>query len=182
MNIKKIGIVVAGLIVIATGFFLVAPQLFKKQIQEAVLELCQEYITTEVKMDDLSISFFKNFPHLSVSLENLSIQAPQTFGDLKTVQTQSVDLGIDLLSLFGDQIQFTQLHINHGKFNVVTDSLGNFSFAIFKTSDEPSEDTPFDLALNKIYIKNCDILYQDDTSKIKIETKHTSISGDVQVT
>lgn len=182
MNIKKIGIVVAGLIVIATGFFLVAPQLFKKQIQEAVLELCQEYITTEVKMDDLSISFFKNFPHLSVSLENLSIQAPQTFGDLKTVQTQSVDLGIDLLSLFGDQIQFTQLHINHGKFNVVTDSLGNFSFAIFKTSDEPSEDTPFDLVLNKIYIKNCDILYQDDTSKIKIETKHTSISGDVQVT
>src|SRR5690606_42132792 len=96
MNIKKIGIVVAGLIVIATGFFLVAPQLFKKQIQEAVLELCQEYITTEVKMDDLSISFFKNFPHLSVSLENLSIQPPQTLGELRPVQTHSRRLGLDV--------------------------------------------------------------------------------------
>lgn len=182
MNIKKIGIGVAGIFVIASGGVLVAPQLFKSQIQDAVLELSKEFITTEVKMDDLSISFFKNFPQLSVSLENLSIQAPQTFGGLKTVQTQSVDLGIDVLSLFGDQIKFTELHVNEGKFNVVTDSIGNFSFAIFKTSEEPSEDSPFDLALHKIFIKNSDVLYQDDTSKIKIETKNTSITGDIQVT
>ena len=182
MNIKKIGIGVAGFLVVATGGILVAPQLFKSQIQDAVLELSKEYVTTEVKMDDLTISFFKNFPQLSVSLENLSIQAPQTFGDLKTVQTQSVDLGIDVLSLFGDQIKFTELQVNEGKFNVVTDSLGNFSFAIFKTSDEPSEDSPFDLALHKIFIKNSDVLYQDDTSKIKIETQNTSITGNIQVT
>lgn len=182
MNIKKIGIGVAGFVLVVTGGVLVAPQLFKTQIQDAVLELSKEYVTTEVKMDDLSVSFFKNFPHLSVSLENLSIQAPSSFGAMKTVETQSVDLGIDVLSLFGDQIQFTQLHVNQGKFNVVTDSIGNFSFAIFKTSDEPSESSPFDLALNKIFIKNSDVLYQDDTSKIKIETKNTSITGDVQVT
>ena len=182
MNIKKIGIGVAGFVVVLTGGVLITPQLFKSQIQDAVLELSKEFVTTEVKMDDLSISFFKNFPQLSVSLENLSIQAPESFGQLKTVETQSVDLGIDLMSLFSDQIKFTQLHINQGKFNVVTDSIGNFSFAIFKTSDEPSEDAPFDLALNKIFIKNSDVLYQDDTSKIKIETKNTTLNGDVQVT
>src|SRR5690606_6597180 len=66
--------------------------------------------------------------------------------------------------------------------NIVTDSLGNFSFALFKTSDEPSTNAAFNLALNEIVIKNSDVLYQDDLSKIKIETKNTSIEGKVQVT
>src|SRR5690606_39958598 len=66
--------------------------------------------------------------------------------------------------------------------NIVTDSLGNFSFALFKTSDEPSTNAAFNLALNKIVIKNSDVLYQDALSKIKIETKNTSIEGKVQVT
>ena len=182
MNIKKIGIGFAGFIIVTAGGVLLAPHLFKKQIQNAVIELSKEYLTTEMHMKDVSVSFFKNFPNLSVSLEELSLNAPEAFGNMKTVQTQSVDLGIDLLSLFGNQIKFTKLYVNNGQFNIVTDSLGNFSFALFKTSDEPSTNAAFNLALNKIVIKNSNVLYQDDLSKIKIETKNTSIEGKVQVT
>ena len=97
-----------------------------------MVQLSKEYITTEIQIQDLSVSFFKNFPHLSVSLEQLSVQAPKAFGDMKTVETQSVDLGIDLLSLFGDQIKFTKLYVNNGKFNIITDSLEIFLLLYLK--------------------------------------------------
>src|SRR5690606_28474114 len=97
-------------------------------------------------------------------------------------ETQSVDLGIDVFSLFGKQIKFTKLYVNEGKFNVVTDSLGHFSFSIFKTTEEPSEESSFDLSLDKIYVKNTTVLYQDDVAKIKVLTENTNISGKVQVT
>lgn len=184
MNIKiKKGLKYTGIsLLVLIGLILIAPQLFKKQIENAVKDAAAEFVTTPVNFTDLNVSFFTNFPNLSVSLKDLSIQAPAEFGDLKTVESNSVDLGIDLFSLFSDQIKFTKLYVNEGKFNVVTDSLGNFSFAIFKSSDEPSTDSSFSLALNKIHVKNTDVLYQDDPSKIKIQTKNTNISGDVQVT
>lgn len=181
-KIKKTLKYTGSSLLVLIGLILIAPQLFKKQIESAVKDAAAEFVTTPVNFTDLNVSFFTNFPNLSVSLKDLSIKAPAEFGDLKTVESNSVDLGIDLFSLFSDQIKFTKLYVNEGKFNVVTDSLGNFSFAIFKSSDEPSTDSSFSLALNKIHIKNTDVLYQDDQSKIKIQTKNTNISGDVQVT
>ncbi|SEH75042.1 AsmA protein [Paenimyroides aquimaris] len=182
MKIKKIILYFIIVFSLLIGCVLIAPQLFKKQIENAVKNATTEFVTTPVNFTDLNVSFFTNFPNLSVSLTDLSIKAPKEFGDLKTVESNSVDLGIDLFSLFSDQIKFTKLYVNEGKFNVVTDSLGNFSFAIFKSSDEPSTNSSFSLALNKIYIKNTDVLYQDNQSKIKIETKNTNINGNVQVT
>lgn len=184
MNIKiKKGLKYTGItFLILIAFILIAPQLFKKQIEKAVKDATKEYITTSVNFTDLNVSFFTNFPNLSVSLKELSMNAPKEFGNLKTAESNSVDLGIDLFSLFSDQIKFTKLYVNQGKFNVVTDSLGNFSFSIFKPSDEPSTDSSFSLALNKIHIKNTNVLYQDDQSKIKIYTENTNINGDVQVT
>ena len=182
MKLKKIALYVSGALFLLAGFILLAPWLFKKQIGVAVDDAVKEFIVTPVTFDDLDISFFKNFPNLSVSLEKLSIAAPAEFGSLKTVETGSVDLGIDVFSLFGDQIKFTQLYVNEGKFNIITDSLGNFSFAVFKTSEETPEKSSFDLSLKKIHINNTDVLYQDDLSKIKVYTTGTHIKGNVQVT
>ncbi|WCM40850.1 hypothetical protein MG290_07640 [Flavobacterium sp. CBA20B-1] len=184
MNAKiKKGLIYTGIALVAVaGLLLIAPLLFKKQIEQAVKDAAKEFVVTPVNFTDLNVSFFTNFPHLSVSLQQLSIQAPPAFGTMQTVESNSVDLGIDVLSLFSDQIKFTKLYVNEGKMNVVTDSLGNFSFAIFKSSEEPSTDSSFSLALNKIQVKNTDVLYQDNPSKIKIQTKITNINGDVQVT
>ncbi len=184
MNTKiKKGLKYTGIsLLVLIGLILIAPQLFKNSIESAVKDATAEFVTTPVNFTKLNVSFFNNFPNLSVSLKDLSIQAPAAFGNLKIVESNSVDLGIDLFSLFSDQIKFTKLYVNEGKFNVVTDSLGNFSFAIFKSSDEPSTDSSFSLALNKIHVKNTDVLYQDDQSKIEIQTKNTNIGGNVQVT
>jgi len=182
MKLKKIALYVSGALLLLAGFVLLAPRLFKKQIGAAVDDAVKEFIITPVTFGDLDISFFKNFPNLSVSLEKLTIDAPAEFGSLKTVETGSVDLGIDVFSLFGDQIKFTQLYVNEGKFNIVTDSLGNFSFAVFKASEETSEKSSFDLSLKKIHINNTDVLYRDDQSGIRVHTTGTHITGDVQVT
>ena len=177
MKIKKIILYFIIVFSLLIGCVLIAPQLFKKQIEQAVSGATEQYISTAVHFNDLEISFFKNFPNLSVSLNQLSIEAPQSFNGLKTVETNSIDLGIDIFSLFSDQIKFTKLYVNKGNFNIVTDSLGNFSFTIFKSSPEPSTNSSFSLALNKIHIKNSNVLYQDDVSKIQIKTNNTNINN-----
>lgn len=181
MKLKKTALYVFGIFSVLIIFVLVAPQLFKKQIEGAVKDAAKEFITTPVTFNDLNVSFFTNFPNLSVSLEQLAIDAPKEFGSFKTVETRSVDLGIDIFSLFGKQIRFTQLYVNEGAFNIVTDSLGHFSFAVFKASDEPSSESSFNLSLEKIHIKNTNVLYQDDQSRIKILTKNTNISGGIEI-
>ena len=101
MKLKKITLYAGAFLGVLVLFILLAPQLFKKQIENAVKDATKEFITTPVAFSDLNVSFFKNFPNLSVSLDQLSIDAPKEFGTFKTVETQSVDLGIDVFSLFG---------------------------------------------------------------------------------
>ncbi len=182
MNWKRLSIglgVVLGIIVL---FVITAPVLFKKQIQAAVQDVTKEFITTPVQFQDLTVSFFTHFPHLSVSLEKLSVEAPEEFNGLKTVETKSIDLGIDISSLFGNQIKFTRLYVHEGKFNLVTDSLGHFSFDIFKPSDKKEASGSFALSLEQIQVHNTRVVYQDEVSKIKITTDNTNIYGKVLVT
>src|SRR5690606_39868904 len=100
MNTKiKKGLKYTGItLFVLIGLVIIAPQLFKPQIEKAVKDAVAEFVTTPVNFTDLNVSFFTNFPNLSVSLKDLSINAPKEFGNLKTVESNSVDLGIDLFS------------------------------------------------------------------------------------
>ena len=182
MNWKRLSIGLGILLGIVVLFVVTGPLLFKKQIQAAVQDVTKEFITTPVEFEDLSVSFFTHFPHLSVSLEKLSVEAPEEFNGLKTVETKAIDLGIDLPSLFGDQIKFTRLYVHEGKFNLVTDSLGHFSFDIFKPSDKKEESGSFALSLEQIQVHNAHVVYRDEVSKIKITTDNTNIKGKILVT
>ena len=183
MNFKKIGLYTTGAVAFLVIGVTTAPYLFKSPIEKAVKEVVKEFIVTPVAFDNLNISFFNNFPNLTVSLDNLSVKAPESFENTKTLETKSLALGIDLLSLFSDQIKFDKLFLQDAKINVLTDSLGISTLEIFKPSDDtkPSSSS-FNLALKKVNIANSHVVFSDATSKIKIETKKTSIEGDVEVT
>ena len=58
MNYKKITLYIAVVVLVTISFVLIAPQLFKKQIEVAVKDVTKEFITTPVSFTDLNISFF----------------------------------------------------------------------------------------------------------------------------
>src|SRR5690606_35740799 len=167
MKIKKIILYFIIVFSLLIGCVLIAPQLFKKQIEQAVSGATEQYISTAVLFNDLEISFFKNFPNLSVSLNQLSIEASQSFNGLKTVEANSIDLGIDIFSLFSDHIKFTKLYVNKGNFNIDTITIDHISFSIFISSSGPSTITSLSITLNKLHNKNSNVLHHVEMSKFQ---------------
>ena len=70
---KKILIALSILIVVLLGAMIALPIVFKPQVLSFVQQLINENIDAEVSLEDVNISLIKDFPNLSIELENFKI-------------------------------------------------------------------------------------------------------------
>ena len=66
---KKALKIFGGVVAALVGLMLVSPILLKDKAKDIALETINGMLNAEVYLDDVSISFFKNFPNASVTAE-----------------------------------------------------------------------------------------------------------------
>ena len=75
---KKVFITLAIIIVLIIVTLMVIPVFFKSDILRLIEEKSSKYIQAELAIGDVHLSMFKNFPNLSVSLDNVVISKEET--------------------------------------------------------------------------------------------------------
>jgi len=156
----------------------VIPCFFKDTITKRVNEIAKDYIKSDVKFEKINLSFYSHFPNLTVSLENSVIGASDNFPNQNLINAQNIGLGIDLFSLFGDKITFNKLYLSNADINVKVDSLGNSNYDIFISDEQsPKDDSSVNLHFDKIKVKNTNILYNDEKSKVTFKATNLVYNG-----
>src|SRR6266542_459921 len=98
IKIAKItGITLAVLIVI----LFVATFIFKGKIMAIAREQINKNINANVDFKDLSISFFRHFPRVSVALENLQVIGINEFAKDTLISAKEIDVAVNLFSVIG---------------------------------------------------------------------------------
>ncbi len=158
----------------------VLPYFFKDTISKSVNELAEDYIKSDVKFDNINLSFYTHFPNLTVSLDNTVISGSEHFPQQNLIKANEISLGIDLFSLFGDKITFNQLYLSDAEISIKTDSLGNSNFDIFISDDEaPKEDSSVNLNFERININKTNLVYEDLKSRILFKASNFNYKGSV---
>ena len=75
---KKVFITLAIIIVLIIVTLMVIPVFFKSDILRLIEEKSSKYIQAELAIGNVHLSMFKNFPNLSVSLDNVVISKEET--------------------------------------------------------------------------------------------------------
>ena len=75
---KKVFITLAIIIVLIIVTLMIIPVFFKSDILRLIEEKSSKYIQAELAIGDVHLSMFKNFPNLSVSLDNVVISKEET--------------------------------------------------------------------------------------------------------
>jgi hypothetical protein len=166
--LKYTSIVLFSLLLIAFTL----PILFKGKIVSAVKSGINKNIEAKVDFKDVSLSLFRHFPQLSVSLENIAVTGLGVFVKDTLVSAPSIDASVNFMSLFtGKDIRIKGLYFNAPRIHALVNKDGKANWEITKadTSTSASEPSAFRVQLEKYAIKNGYVYYRDESSDMNAE-------------
>jgi hypothetical protein len=182
--------VIIGLVLLILIALFTVPVLFKDKIRTEVENVINGSVNAKVVFDDYSLSFFRNFPNLSFSLDGLSVTGTERFEGDTLAAFRSFSLVFNLASLFGDSgYEVKSVILNRAVLNAIVLEDGTANWDIVKETGEVEEETiesdtsssDIKVALKRFAILDTDISYTDAASKMSAYLKNLNynLSGDM---
>ncbi|MGC4038099.1 MAG: AsmA-like C-terminal region-containing protein [Chitinophagaceae bacterium] len=169
--LKITGISLLVLIVIAFAI----PILFKGKILTVVKNTINKNVNATVDFKDLSLSLFRHFPKLSVSLENVSVVGADEFAKDTLVSAQNIDASVNIMSVIsGSEIKVAGVYLESPRIHALVHKNGKANWDIAKpdtakTSNADTSSSAFKMQLQKYAIKNGYIYYNDEAGNMSAE-------------
>ena len=164
---------------------MVLPFAFKGKITTVAKEKINGMLNAKVDFKDVNISFLRSFPNVSVKLEDFHIIGNGEFARDTLVQSEDIDLVLNLNSFFSDKgYELRRLQFNNTKVFAHVLPNGKANWSIMKEDSTKAPDTTamsFNLKLKDFVIKNADVTYWDEAGNMKAVLKNLNhhTSGDL---
>ena len=178
--LKWLSIVI--LVILLTAIIL--PFAFKGKIIQAIKDSANESMNAKLEFGVVSLSLLRNFPNLSLGIENLCITNVEPFAGDTLVFSKDLYLVIDLMSVIsGGQIAIRKISADNPVMNFLVTKDGKANWDIAKPGKEeatPSEESKFNVKLKKYSVTDGRIVYDDKSLDFRLEMaglNHTG-SGD----
>jgi hypothetical protein len=167
----KITGITLGVLIIAA---LLIPVLFKKQITNLVKKEVNNNLAAQVDFKDLSLSFFRHFPKISIALDDLSIRGVESFAADTLIAARTIDVSVNLLSIIkGDNIKVSGIYLDKPRIHALVNKEGKANWDIAKTSSDTTvtdtASSAFKMTLKHYEINDGYILYKDESSNMSAE-------------
>lgn len=134
---KKVIIVIVIIFAVVIAGLLVLPIFFKGDILRLVKEKSSHYINAELNIEDVSLSMFKSFPNLNVTLENVSLTGEEHFTGDTLVYIPSFEASVNLRSLIGGKdIIINKIALENARLEFLADTSGKANWDIMRNSVE----------------------------------------------
>lgn len=177
--LKITGITLLVLIVI----LFTAPFIFKGKILKIAKEQINKNINAKAEFKDLSLSFFRRFPRVSVALEELQVTGLGEFSKDTLISAKEIDVAVNLFSVFSAKdMKVYSINVNEPRIHALVTKEGKANWDIAKpdtaTATTPeAAASPFKLNLQKYAIKNGYIYYDDASAGMSSEIVNLNHEG-----
>jgi len=179
-TLKITGIVIAAILVL----LIVTPIAFQGKIGEMVKKEINESVNAEVDFDSFRISLIRNFPHVSLRINGLSVEGVDEFKGVKLADIGSIFVSVDVMSFIrGDTWEIRSIRIDNPDITVIVLEDGTANWDIMIPSEEipeeeeeeeieeDTEPAEFNLALRRFEIRNANIIYDDAPMSFFLDIK-----------
>ena len=174
-KLKKIGKItgITLLVLIAAAFLI--PVLFKKQITELVKKEINKSLNAKVDFKDVSLSLFRHFPKVSISLEDLSVVGINDFAKDTLLSAVTLDASVNLISAIkGKDIKVYGVYAESPRIHALVTKEGKANWDIAKESTDTAGSTgnapsEFKMNLQHYEISNGYVYYKDESGDMSAE-------------
>lgn len=163
--------------------------MFKGKIEAFTKQEINKQLKANVNWTDLSVSLFKNFPDLSISLTGFSITGVKKFEKDTLVGVNDFTVSVDLLSAISSKsVRVNSVELIHPVINaiVLADSTVNWDIIALEEDSitnvsEVTSENDFIIELKELLIQDGVIVYKDETMSLicSIHGLDMALSGDM---
>ncbi len=183
--LKWTAIVIVGLLVVILAAAAIIPVVFKDDIKAAIDKEIAKSVNAEVvfDVDNFSVSLFRNFPNLTVSMTDLGVINREPFAGEVLFATEKFEVEVNLKEiLFGDELRVKGISLIDPiiSIKVLKDGRANYDIAIPSEEIEKPEDeepSEFAFSIDHWQLVNARVLYDDKSIPFFMEIKGLNHSG-----
>ena len=176
MHLKKIAKISGISLGAIIALLFVLPFLFKGKIVSAVKEAANNNLNAKVSFnDDISLSLLRNFPNLSLGIDNLKVVGVDSFAQDTLIDAKNIRLVLDLASVWkGETIVIRKIAINDARAQVIFLKSGAANFDITKpdtstvAAPQDTAAAPVAIKINDLSIENTRLHYVDHSLDFEI--------------
>lgn len=180
--VKKILTILGITLVVLFVLAISLPFIFSGKIKELARKEMNKNLNAKSGFSDVSLSFFRHFPQVSVGLEQLYITGPEDFARDTLISADRIDVAVNLFSLIGSgPMEITHVILEEPRIHAIVDKNGKVNWDITKPSAdtaavaEPSK--PFTINLKKYAINDGSIRYDDEQGNMHLALNNLNHEG-----
>ncbi|WP_276485929.1 AsmA-like C-terminal region-containing protein [Paraflavitalea pollutisoli] len=181
--LKKILKITGISLLVLVVILFTAPFIFKGKIVKIAKEQINKNINAKADFKDVSISFFRRFPRVSLALEGLQVTGLGEFAKDTLISAKEIDVAVNLFSVFSAKdMKVYAINVDEPRIHALVNKDGKANWDIVKpdtatvaTPEEPA--SPFKLNLQKYAIKNGYLYYEDASAGMSSEIVNLNHEG-----
>ncbi|MGB8491995.1 MAG: AsmA-like C-terminal region-containing protein [Bacteroidales bacterium] len=177
---------VLGLILLVLILLFTLPVIFRDKIKEKVVQVINGSVNARVSFTDYKLGFFRHFPSLTFSLDNVSVTGVGKFENDTLAGFRSASLTFNLASLFAKSgYEVKSVLINDAAVNALVLKDGSANWDIMKDTSETTSETgtsaPMKILLKKVKVTNSSVSYTDMQSDMDalLDKVNFTLKGDM---
>jgi len=165
---KKILIIIGVVVAVLLAALIAIPVFFKDAILDKTKTEINKNINANVEFGELKLSVFRNFPKVTVVVEDVVVTGKDDFQQDTLLNMKSAGLKMSLLSLFNaENRSIEEIELLKPQLNLMINKDEKANWDIVESSGETTASTSesFDIQLNKISLRDAKIVYDDRVAK-----------------
>jgi hypothetical protein len=183
---KKVFIGLGIFLVVLLAAAALMPYLFKDKVKEVLDKQIEKNVAAKViySTDDVSLSVFRHFPNLSLTVNNLTVIGLDSFQRDTLAALPAFSMGLDLMSVIsGGELKVKSVHLQNPSIKLVVLKSGRANWEIFKTDttltapESPADTSHFNMAINGWEIENGKLVYEDRSIPFGLAAHHVNHTG-----
>ncbi len=183
---KKLIIIILVIFVVIVGALASIPLFFKQNLLDAAKTTINKQVNAEVNFDGFNLSLFKDFPKVSMELQNVLVTGKGEFQNDTLFRAVSLQAKTNLKALFSKTgMSIEAIYLDHPDLTLVVGKTGNVNWDLAKESAPTEtqtastaaaeEENAFQLQLDKIEINNANVYYIDHEANMLLGFENINV-------
>lgn len=134
--------------------------IYKDELKNALYEQLNEYLATEVIVDNISVSFRHSFPDIAVTLKDVIVKGTLAH-DNDLMEVKKIHFVFSVVGIIKGDFNFKSILLDEGHVSMLLLDDGSVNYNIFKAGTETEKPLRMSLSLKKVEFKNMNFNYED---------------------
>ena len=189
---KKFLVFLGIFMLLIIAIIVAIPLMFKAELQKMAMDEANKSVNAKIELGDFDLSLIPNFPRLTVEISDLSVTGINQFEGVTLFGAKTITTTLDVMKLYNGDIEIGEVGVDGVDVNVIVlkDGTANYDIAIEADNatveevdeapeemSEGEESSDFKMKLQRYYIHNFNLTYDDQQGDMFFELKNMNHDG-----